>query len=216
MTPSLDLSDFLIPLIFIGVAIYQVLTRAGRKPEGTGQEPNPFPDDFDPGPTEEERRRGGDPQTWDELMEALGQKPEGRRESPPPIPEPVAPTPPPVVVVPPPLPRRLEVPGSVSSRPDPVVVPRREVPEPAREAGGGFWGGPEDRSAWAQQTIRPMMSARSAFGPPAGLRRPVPAFDAVRLRRALNQPERVREAILLNEVLQKPVALRGQPTGWSG
>ncbi|GAB4245795.1 MAG: hypothetical protein OHK005_11320 [Candidatus Methylacidiphilales bacterium] len=199
MTPRLDLSDFLVPLIFIGVAIYQVLTQK-KKANEDPQDPSPFPDEFDPGKFEDERTA---PQSWDELMEALGQKPESPR-APEPPPVPVAPAP--SAVVPPPLPRRID--------PEPIVqASAAPAPRPSPEA--SFWGGPNDLSSYRRSPLKPDGSAR-AFAAQAVRFREVPGFDAVQLRRTLQQPERLREAILINELLQKPVALRGPVTGWSG
>lgn len=203
MTPSLELSDLLVPLIFIGMAIYQVITQARKKPTEEEGEPRPFPDDFDPGQFEEERRPV--PQSWDELMEALGQKPESSRApEPPPPPVPVVPTPP--VEVPPPLPRLRE--------PEPIVQASAD-PTPKPEPGASFWGGPNDLSSYRHSPLKPDGSAR-AFVAQAVRFREVPGFDAVQLRRALQQPERLREAILINELLQKPVALRSPVAGWPG
>lgn len=205
MTPRLDLSDFLVPLIFIGVAIYQVLTQK-KKANEDPQDPSPFPDDFDPGKGEDDQQV---PQSWDELMEALGHKPERAKEpvaSPEPPPLPVAPAPP-VVAVPPPLPRpSLEAKPLTQPSDKPVVTPE---PEPS------FWGGPNDLSSYRQSPFKSEGVTRALSAQAVRLRE-VPGFHAVQLRRTLQQPERLREAILINELLQKPVALRGPVTGWSG
>lgn len=213
MTPRLDLGDFLIPLIFIGVAIYQVIARARQKPEEPGAGDSPFPQDFEPEPGRDDRL---EPETWDELMEALGQKPQAREETPPPLPPQPAPVvvPPPVVVAsPPPLPRRVDV--SPVWR-NPSVSESVAPPEASSLSGGSVWKTAEGRSFWDQNPLARPESARSAFGQPAGLRREVPAFHSERLQRALTDPDRIREAILINEILQKPVALRPGPVGWSG
>jgi hypothetical protein len=183
-----DLGDLIFLLVVLGGGLIQWLANRNKKPDE--QDPAPYQDPF---PREEFPTRSGteEPEpTWDELMEALGQKPgEVRPEQVAPPPAPPPPAPPPLPAAPPPLPAT------------PAFTPAA-AEEPLSD---------QVRLMLAAMESRPSSSAACAYE----LDPPAPATPATtpprqfhNLTAVLRNRNELRRAIILQEILQPPLALR--------
>lgn len=181
-----DLGDLIFLLVVLGGGLLQWLASRGKKP--TPEDASPYEDPF---PSSGPSRRDEPEPSWDELMEALGQKPGEVR------PEQIEPTPPPVPAAsPPPLPT---TPRGIT------VVPTPTEPEPAALSDHvrTMLAALESRSqnlspAAAYETQRTFPTAGDKSRP-----RPTHSLSAI-----LRNRSELRRAVVLQEILQPPLALR--------
>ena len=192
----MDLGDFLIPLLIIGSVIVQWLG-SGKKPppEDVIEEAEPFDGaqgrDLDG--TRRVSRESPPPGGWDDLMEALGQSGPA--------------TPPPLDSFGGPATRgRATPPPLVETKPH-TVFRSEPVRDPFAEQ--------KRRLEESQRRVRELESKANLVGQAPAVS-PVAVLDVspsrrslrYNLRSRLNDRRTIREAILLNEILQPPVALR--------
>jgi hypothetical protein len=193
----MELSELILPLVFILVAVFQFFTRKKKKPGE--EEPSPFPDDFDPNVPVEGQEY--DP-TWDDLMESLGHK----KEMPPPA-----------------LPHRQESssPPQEADRPPPLPANQHrdlrrplDLPQVDPSATMAYWQSQieslQHKTEAVQKQARAFSDRKgvSFAGASKTLPRQRPGFSVHQLRLTLTDPTQIRQAILINEILQKPIALR--------
>jgi len=177
----MDLGDLIIPLLIIGSVIVQWLGSSKKGGEEQGAPPD-LPTDT---PTESSEQQG-DP-SWDDLMEALG-RPSAPPEVPPAAPQPSVqqtpePTPPPVI--------------PVHQEPEQPYVnlldqQREKLKEKQRQL-----------AAVKKQTQTKLNKSTRSSAPTVS--KPVGALD---LRNMLDNRRSLRQAIVVNEILQPPVSLR--------
>lgn len=224
MNNDLDaLLKLIIPAIFLIVwAISQLANREEPQPKprplprgGGGLPPRPLPG---PRPREAGGPREQPPMRWGEPAEPLAtvpQEPEPRR----------GPAPPDEIVIlgteirpPRPTPHRPASRGSSRPRPAPGSRRTPQTPAPIRPepitpphadlSGLGSLTTPiQPFATGAQGRPLPIATPAAAPGPPTIA--PMPITEQV--RGALGSPERVREALVLNELLAPPLALRRRP-----
>jgi len=213
-----ELADYIPILIAIGFGVYQLFRFLGKSSSTPEQRPRSTPPPTDP-------FGGKKDETWDDLLEALGQKPKqdhSRPVQPPPPPvrvnpvAPKAPAPPrSVVTTPPPVPRAPVPP--VVSRPVPFpsvpLVPKSApppVPASVEEESSpfGFYQPQlnEELAARFKSYDLGVSSAPSAT--PGFSTRVMTSTRAASLKKLLGDRERLRETIVLREILDKPLALR--------
>ncbi|MDZ4789059.1 MAG: hypothetical protein SH807_08965 [Blastochloris sp.] len=194
----MDLGDFIIPLILVGGAVVQWMN--SRKKENQNPPPmeDPFPNEpFQP----EERKRTLDPAetSFEELMEALGQKPKQREHVETQMEEGYSET-----YIPPSLP----TPAPVAARrfiPEPpeYIVPKQNSAEVLQSRSDAqdkrfanfssfdIEDSVQDSSPFAQKTVATQNEVKTN-----------------RWRDVLHNNSSLKKAIILNEILQPPVALR--------
>jgi hypothetical protein len=204
------LSEFIVPLILIGGAILQAwLGKKKAPPERPELEPEEtfYPQED----TERDFRPMSNPrQDLDDLMEALGQKPssdsypENRIPIPPPVPAP------PTLPIPPPLP-----PVIATYQPPLVIAPPPSpgplVIQPSSQAASSYQIREEDQekrfahfsSFDVDEYIPPVKE------PPIPRKSlPAPSLHSHSWRKRLQTQQDLRQALVLNEILQAPVSLR--------
>lgn len=165
--------DWIIPIIFILVAIVQVLTK-GKK-IASGEAPPP-------------EKVGNE---WDDLLEALGQK---EKKLPPAQPPPL---PPPVVTKTSKQPPKKQPPKPVAKAPSPKMMEEDEfagrhmVELPSEETDA-------EKKKIPQQPSRPILEEPLEI---ASQRRH-------HILAILENQQTIRDAILVNEILSPPLALR--------
>lgn len=178
-----DLGDLIFLLVVLGGGLIQWLASRNKKPDG--QDPAPYEDPF---PREEFPTRGdpAEPEpSWDELMEALGQKPgEVRPEqvAPPPLPPAAPPVPP--------------------ARPVAPAFTPAAVEEPLSD---------QVRTLLAAMESRSASSAASAYdldAPASATQMASQPRQLHNLAAALRNRGELRRAVILQEILQPPLALR--------
>lgn len=207
---AFELGD-LIFLIFVVVAgVVQFI--GGLKKKKQGQEPypeEPDPSTFEPFPGSETRReeprRPEEEVSWDDLMEALGQRPTDAR------PEPVQPAPEREVFTPPPPPLPIPAPAPVArSTPPPVPAAAPLEPE-LSESVRNMLSVLESRSLTLSTlehspgSEQALAATETREAAQATLRA---ASPRLRFAEALRSRTELRRAIVLQELLQPPVAFR--------
>ncbi|NJK92955.1 MAG: hypothetical protein HC904_14730 [Blastochloris sp.] len=195
----MDISDFIIPLIIVGGAIAQWVgsRKQGGEPSSPTM-PEPFPFD-EPRP-----RKSTQEQELDDLMEALGQATQRKQDS---LPQNRLPPP----VVPPPVPSKVQLP------PKPPVRDFRDRIKQAEERLRQSNPSPTTASAFhtADDAAQDRFTQFSSFDRETPKKKRVPlssgtpvAWSKRRLSQDLRDPLSLRRAIVINEVLQPPMALR--------
>jgi|GEM_PF-4578607 len=192
-----NLSDYIPILIAIGFGIFQIFRHFTKGSPTTTKSSKPPTDPF-----------GGDSQDtgWDDLLEALGQKEKPKTSGPIPAPQPVprvervqpkvpAPIPPPVPRPVPEIPRRV-----FTERPKPKISDSGdnfEIYQPKiAEASELKFKAFDDENAEASTADKQILAV------------PLRSLRADRFRQFLGERERLREAVVLSEILNKPLALR--------
>lgn len=188
-----NFGDYIPIIIAAAYGLYHLSKLLGK---GGGDKPKSPPPSSAPSGGNQE----GD---WGDLLEALGQKEKPKNSAPLPPPQPlprIEPVLPKVrTQAPPPVPRVVpEV-----RRQLPPEMPVRSVPEPQT-----FYH-PSIVEATELKFKNFDSDNALGAGAPAGLSTPVlPGLHADRFRKFLSDRERLREAIVLSEILGKPLALR--------
>jgi len=182
-----DVGDLIFMLIVLGGGLIQWLASRNKKPEQ--QDSAPYEDPFprDEAPTRREGAGETEP-TWDELMEALGQKPGEVR------PAQVEPPPVPVAPLPPSVPRSVPPPVPVTFQP----AEPAPLSDHVRTLLAAMEAKKEEASASAYEISAPASATQMASQP----RRQHNLAALLRNRTEL------RRAVILQEILQPPLALR--------
>jgi hypothetical protein len=185
---AVDLGDIIFLLVVLGGGLIQWL---GSRKKNSPTSGDPFEPDFSPGEHESERTAKPEAEaSWDELMEALGQKPgEVRPEQvAPPVP-PALPAPPPTV---PPVPHQAFT--AAAATPElPQLSDHVRTLIRAMESRAA-----SDASSAYETEDRSFPSARRAQA----------AIQSGGLGAALRNRSELRRAVILQEILQPPLALR--------
>ncbi|MEM9399128.1 MAG: hypothetical protein AAF984_02870 [Verrucomicrobiota bacterium] len=174
----MDLGEWIIPIIFIGSIIFQILSSLFKLKKGGDNKPSPPI-------SETQDNRGSE---WDELMEALGQEPEkkyeietvepvsNKTEDPPPIPEEKQ------YVAPP---------------------PRKSVFDLQEEAQHKL----EEANREAERILKGRQLGSFKQTSTYGVKKQQ-HYETSDLIKTLKNRSAIREAIIINELLQPPIALR--------
>lgn len=214
----MDLGDFIIPAILIGGAVVQWLT--GKKKVDQDQ-PDPYSME-DPFPKQQPRsgqdRSEPAEMSMDELMEALGQKPkqEGSRDfreletypdysfSPPVPVQPVQPPPPPApYLAPEPMVVRrniTETPQYIPNTSSSDSLNKHDDSQEKRFANFSSFDTPASTTAFPNSSSTKASKSSSTF--------PLTQSSTQSRFAVLKSKASLRNAIVINEILQPPVALR--------
>jgi hypothetical protein len=210
-----DWGDLIFLIVVLVGGLVQWISGLRKKPDPGEAEPQDFPPFGETGPGVPDRPRpyqdpaDYDPEpSWDELMDALGKK---TTDAPPPIPAP-APAPP-AYAPPPPVPApRLD-----RAEPASLSTPFRTLQDQsAQPESPGLSDHLKNLLATMDQP-RPADPQGQAHGPSGSpLLEPRKTGDVptvtgrtnTRFGRLLHEPGQVRRAIVLQEILQPPLALR--------
>ncbi|MBX2825611.1 MAG: hypothetical protein KTR33_12830 [Gammaproteobacteria bacterium] len=182
----MDLGDLIIPILIIGSVIVQWLGSSKKNDEEQGAPPE-LPTEY----PSEPQKSGSDP-SWDDLMEALGQ-PSAPPEVPP-VAEQRSATPPPV--------------------PAATPAPAVEYQAPEQPAYLSVLDRQKKRLEEKQRQLEQVKQQTKVQLPNSGSASPQPAtvrhrpIGSLNLRGMLNNRKSLKQAIVLNEILQPPVSLR--------
>ncbi len=183
----MDIGDIIFFLIVIGLPLVQWLTRKKGEEEAL---PEDDLREFDAGEPQDTtyrpKRDISDPnREWEDLMEALGRPTVVTEEDPSPVPEPA----------------RQPVKSSPPPVPDPAPLPRLDprverMNQMLKRSQGGTARQVEAGLATERRGILNLPTTDS------------PSFGRRRLQSILRNRQSIRDAILVNEILGKPVAMR--------
>lgn len=181
-----DWGDLIFLVIVLAGGLIQWLTGLKRKQAQPPESSDPFG-----GPSQESSGGGGEP-SWDDLMDALGQKPGG---APPPVPPPRIPQPP----APQP---------ALAEEPKALATPFRSLadeptPAPALSDHLKSLLAAMDQPRTLAESTSPLATPKAPHQVPV-----VTGHTTTRFSRLLREPGQVRRAIVLQEILQPPLALR--------
>ncbi|MEM6886062.1 MAG: hypothetical protein AAF571_13630 [Verrucomicrobiota bacterium] len=187
----MDFADLIIPILVIGSLIIRFLGAPGsRNEEDSG------PQQRQQQPRASESQSSESDPSWDDLMEALG-KPAAPPEIPPVVvqkPEPVS-EPAPQPATPPPVPtqRQQERPLLINR----IDQQKKQLEEKKRQL--------EQVKKQTKVQLPSAIGATASTASHHSRRRPVGSLN---LRQMLDNRKSLKQAIVLNEILQPPVSMR--------
>lgn len=186
-----DWGDLIFLVIVLAGGLIQWLTGLKRKQAKPPESPDPFG-----GPRQDPAESSEEP-SWDDLMDALGQKPGG---APPPVPAP------PVRQVP--VPQEAPPPLRPIDEPTVLSTPFRNLEDPAPAAPAlsehlKTLLAAMDQPRPMGQSATPLTAPKTPHQVPV-----VTGHTTTRFSRLLREPGQVRRAVVLQEILQPPLALR--------
>ncbi|MEM9443766.1 MAG: hypothetical protein AAGA18_00305 [Verrucomicrobiota bacterium] len=180
------MEDLLPILIFLAIAVFQIIARFFKKKE------DPVQPDYEP-------ESKGDDDSWDELMEALGGSTEKKE-----IKEASAPaTPPPFVTestttsTPPPIPTTKPATKPVRTLEDIQLETAKKIEAANREA-------ERIKQQSGRKQLQVPKGQQSAYSLPTH----EVSLNRIALVNSLKSKNSIRQAIVINELLQPPLALR--------
>ncbi|MEM1158787.1 MAG: hypothetical protein AAF649_05820 [Verrucomicrobiota bacterium] len=180
----MDLGDLIIPILIIGSVIVQWLSSSKKEDREQGSPPDPTALD-----RPEPAKTRNDP-SWDDLMEALGQP-----AAPPELPA-----------------EELHPPVPLAPDPAPPPVPVNREPEPPVVS---LFDRQKEKLAEKQRQLE-LLKQKTKVQLPASKRTSSAAAgppgqgmaDVLNIRGMLDNRKSLKQAIVVNEILQPPVSLR--------